>query len=416
MNRKTLTLLFFTVLINMVGLGIIIPFVPIIFKLKNFFPPGYSAQHINIILGFLLAAYPLAQFFGAPLLGRISDNVGRKKILSLSLFGSMLGYLIFAWGIYQSSIALLFVSRIVDGFTGGNISVAMASIADISADEKAKVRNFGMIGAAFGLGFIIGPAIGGILSDTTISPYFTTVTPFVAAAVVSLINLVMVAFALPETHTQRTHRKVSINYTFVNIKRAFTFKQLKTVFVALFLVNLGWVLFEYFFQVFLYGKFHLLSSHIAYLFVYLGFWIVLSQGYIVRKVSHKISADKILKITLLPTAILLMTVIFVDKTILYFLLPVLAIFTGFTQPNFSAILSDSTEKHSQGEILGIRQSVVSAAQAIAPLAGGFLMNVGNVAKGYQNPLIAGSILALVGWLFILYVKIPKQKISFAENA
>jgi len=85
MNRKTLTLLFFTVLINMVGLGIIIPFVPIIFKLKNFFPAGYSAQNINIILGFLLAAYPLAQFFGAPLLGRISDNVGRKKILSLSL-------------------------------------------------------------------------------------------------------------------------------------------------------------------------------------------------------------------------------------------------------------------------------------------------------------------------------------------
>ncbi|MBN2637635.1 MAG: MFS transporter [Bacteroidales bacterium] len=415
MNRKTLTLLFFTVLINMVGLGIIIPFVPIIFKLKHFFSTGYSAQNINIILGFLLAAYPLAQFFGAPLLGRISDNVGRKKILSLSLFGSMLGYLIFAWGIYQSSIVLLFVSRIIDGFTGGNISVAMASIADISTDEKSKVRNFGMIGAAFGLGFIIGPAIGGILSDSSISPYFTTVTPFVAAAVVSLINLLMVSFTLPETHTNRVKRKVSIKYTFVNIKTAFIFQQLRTVFIALFLVNLGWVLFEYFFQVFLYGKFHLLSSHIAYLFVYLGFWIVLSQGYIVRKVSNKIPPTRILKWTLLPVSIMLMFVIFADKTVMYFVLPVLAIFTGFTQPNFSAILSDSTEKHSQGEILGIRQSVVSSAQAIAPLAGGFLMNIGNVAVGYQNPLITGSILAFAGWIFILFVKIPKQKISFIEK-
>lgn len=413
MNKKTLTLLFFTVLINMVGLGIVIPFVPIIFKLRHFFPEGYSVENINIILGFLLAAYPLAQFFGAPLLGRISDNVGRKKILSLSLFGSVIGYLIFAWGIYESSILLLFISRIIDGFTGGNISVAMASIADISTDEKAKVRNFGMIGAAFGLGFIIGPAIGGILSDTTISPYFTTVTPFVAAAVVSLINFTMVVFMLPETHINRVKRKITIKYTFTNIKTAFTFKQLRTVFIALFLVNLGWVLFEYFFQVFLFGKFHLLSSHIAYLFVYLGFWIVLSQGYIVRKVSNKIPPTQILKWTLLPVSIMLMFVIFADKTVLYFVLPVLAIFTGFTQPNFSAILSESTEKHSQGEILGIRQSVVSSAQSIAPLAGGFLMNLGNVSVGYQNPLIAGSILAFVGWLFILFVKIPKQKISFS---
>ena len=396
MNKKTLTLLFFTVLINMVGLGIIIPFVPIIFKLKHFFPNGYSAQNINIILGFLLAAYPLAQFFGAPLLGRISDNVGRKKILILSLFGSMLGYFIFAWGIYQSSVVLLFVSRILDGFTGGNISVAMASIADISADEKSKVRNFGMIGAAFGLGFIIGPAIGGTLSDGNISPYFTIVTPFIAAAVVSLINLLMVGFTLPETHTNRVKRKVTIKYTFVNIKTAFAFKQLRTVFTALFLVNLGWVLFEYFFQVFLYGKFHMLSSHIAYLFVYIGFWIVFSQGYLVRKVSNKVPPTQILKWTLLPVSILLMCVIFVDKTVMYFVLPVLAIFTGFTQPNFSAILSNSTEKHSQGEILGIRQSIVSSVLAIAPLAGGFLINIGNISVGYQNPLITGSILTFAG--------------------
>jgi predicted MFS family arabinose efflux permease len=240
------------------------------------------------------------------------------------------------------------------------------------------------------------------------------VTPFVAAAVVSLINLLLVVLALPETHTNRIQRKVSIRYTFVNIKTAFTFKQLRTVFIALFLVNLGWVLFEYFFQVFLYGKFHIDASHIAYLFVYLGFWIVLSQGYIVRKVSNKISAARVLKFTLLPTAIMLMVVIFADKTVLWFMLPVLAIFTGFTQPNFSAILSDSTEKQSQGEILGIRQSVVSAAQGIAPLVGGFLMNIGNVSVGYQNPLIAGSLLAFIGWIFIMFVTIPKNKISFSE--
>jgi len=116
----------------------------------------------------------------------------------------------------------------------------------------------------------------------------------------------------------------------------------------------------------------------------------------VRKVSNKVPPTQILKWTLLPVSILLMCVIFVDKTVMYFVLPVLAIFTGFTQPNFSAILSNSTEKHSQGEILGIRQSIVSSVLAIAPLAGGFLINIGNISVGYQNPLITGSILTFAG--------------------
>lgn len=413
MKKKPLVILFVTVLLDMIGLGIIIPFVPIIFKLHSFFPQGFSAHHVNIILGCLLASYPLAQFFGAPLLGRLSDNHGRKKILSLSLFGSFIGYLIFAAGIYFSSFWLLFLSRLVDGFTGGNISVAMASIADLSADEKAKVRNFGMIGAAFGVGFIIGPAIGGILSDTRISPYFTTITPFLAAAAFALGNLILVRFKLPETLTDRVKRDISIKGTFINLKTAFTFKELKTIFIAVFLSNLGWVLFEYFFQVFLFGKFHLTGSGIAYLFVYIGFWIVISQGYVVRKFANKTSARKILKITMLPSAFLLMLSIFVDQTGLYFVLALLALFIGFLQPNFSAILSESSEEDSQGEILGIRQSVVSASQFIAPLIGGFLLNV-EILKGYQTPLMAGSLLVFFGWIIILMVKPFEKKISFSR--
>lgn len=413
MHKKTLYILFITVLINMIGLGIIIPFVPIIFKLKEFFPQGYSSHDINIVLGLLLSAYPLAQFFGAPLLGKLSDHHGRKKVLSFSLLGSFIGYLLFAIGIYYSSLSLLFISRIIDGFTGGNISVAMASIADISEDEKSKVRNFGMIGAAFGLGFIIGPAIGGFLSDTNISPYFTTITPFIGASFFALINLFYVQFKLPETIKHKIKNKISVKESFKNIITAFSFPGLRVVFYALFWVNLGWVLFEYFFQIFLYGKFHISASNIAYLFVYIGFWIVLSQGYIVRKISNKIEASKILKFTLLPASIFLMLIIFVNKEVLYFILPLMAIFIGFSQPNFSALLSENTEKDSQGEILGIRQSVISLSQFIAPLAGGFLLNAGNnIEKGYQIPLLTGSLLIFLGWLFVLFVKTPKTKISF----
>ncbi len=416
MNKKPLFILFITVLIDMIGLGIIIPFVPIIFDLKNFFPEGVSSGTTHIVLGLLLASYPFAQFFGSPILGRLSDNHGRKRILTLSLLGSFIGYLIFAWGIYSSSMWLLFLSRFIDGFTGGNISVAMASIADVSIDQKSKVRNFGMMGAAFGLGFIIGPAVGGLLSDTHISSYFTIMTPFIAAAVLALINLFVVYFALTETLKKRVVRPISLKSSFVNLKIAFSMKQLKIVFIALFLANLGWVLFEYFFQVYLYNKFQFSASSIAFLFMYIGFWIVLSQGYIVRKMSNKIEASKILKITLLPAAILLLLTALSTKTELYYILPFLAIFMGFTQPNFSAILSDSTDELSQGEMLGIRQSVVSSTQFTAPLIGGFLLNIGGVQTGVEVPLIVGSIIIFIGWVTVLAIKKTKQKISFSITA
>lgn len=415
MNHKAKGILFITVLIDMIGLGIIIPLIPIIFDLHAFFPAGFSIRNIHIVLGILLATYPFAQFFGSPVLGKLSDNHGRKKILSLSLLGSFVGYLLFAWGIQSSSLWLLFLGRIVDGFTGGNISVAMASIADISRDEKEKVRNFGMIGAAFGLGFIIGPALGGMLTDTHISPYFSIITPFVAAGFIALANFTLVQFALPETLKNSIKQKIEWKGSFKNLKVAFSLRELRTVFIALFLVNLGWVLFEYFFQVFLHNQFQLSASSIAYLFVYIGFWIVFSQGYLVRKLSDKIAAKHILKFTLLPTAIFLMLIAFSSKSELYYFLPFLAIFMGFTQPNFSAILSNSTAENSQGEILGIRQSVVSSTQFIAPLMGGFLLNLGKPSNGSMIPLITGSLFIFAGWIVVLLIKSPEKKISFRKG-
>jgi DHA1 family tetracycline resistance protein-like MFS transporter len=415
MNRKAKGILFITVLIDMIGLGIIIPFVPIIFDLQTFFPTDFSAQNIHIILGLLLASYPFAQFFGSPVLGRLSDNHGRKNILTLSLIGSLIGYFVFAWGIQASSLWLLFASRLIDGFTGGNISVAMAAIADISRNEKEKVRNFGMIGAAFGLGFIIGPALGGLLSDSHISPYFTIETPFMGAGILAFINFNLVHFALPETLKNKKKRKINFKDSFNNLRIAFSLKQLRTVFLALFLVNLGWVLFEYFFQVFLYTQFHLTASTIAFLFVYIGFWIVLSQGYLVRKVSGKVAAPTLLKFTLLPASLFLFLVAFSTKSQLYYFLPFLAVFMGFTQPNFSAILSESTAAQSQGEILGIRQSVVSSTQFIAPLIGGFLLNLDHQQNGSRTPLLAGSIIIFIGWIFVLLIKKATKKLSFERN-
>ena len=146
----------------------------------------------------LIASYPLAQFFGAPILGALSDKHGRKKIILISLIGTFFGYLLFAYGIITKNVTLLFASRMLDGFTGGNISTIMSAIADVST-VKDKTKNFGMIGMAFGLGIILGPFIGGNLADPNNVSWFNHSTPFWFAALICLFNIALVVFNFKET-------------------------------------------------------------------------------------------------------------------------------------------------------------------------------------------------------------------------
>lgn len=180
-NRKIVTL-FLIVFIDLLGFSIILPLLP-------FYAETFNATPTQV--GLLVASYAAAQLVGAPVLGRMSDRFGRKPVLIISLTGTFIGFLILG---FANSLAMLFVSRILDGFTGGNISVAQAYVTDIT-DENNRARGLGMLGAAFGLGFIIGPALGGILSV-----YGFAVPAFVAASL-SLISIIGVIIFLPESLT-----------------------------------------------------------------------------------------------------------------------------------------------------------------------------------------------------------------------
>ena len=155
----------------------------------------------GILFGLLIAVFPIAQFFGAPLIGAYSDRVGRKKAMILSLAGTALGYLLMALGIFWKNIPLIFFGRVVVGFAGGNIAVAMSAIADMS-DAKTKAGNFALIGMSFGLGFIMGPFIGGKLSDPSLVSWFDFSTPFFFAALLSALNTALVFLIFRETLTE----------------------------------------------------------------------------------------------------------------------------------------------------------------------------------------------------------------------
>jgi DHA1 family tetracycline resistance protein-like MFS transporter len=398
--------IFFTVFLDMLGLGIIIPILPAVLldPRSSVLPLAFSFSTRTLIYGFLIASYPLAQFFGAPILGTLADQKGRKKLLTISLLGTLVGYVLFALGIVYNSIFLLFIGRILDGFTGGNISIAQSSIADISTPET-KSRNFGLIGMAFGLGFIIGPYVGGKISDPSIVSWFTYATPFWLSVILTLINILLVLWYFPETLINARKVKVSALTGIRNIQKAFTYKDLRTMFLVGFLLTVGFNFFTQFFQVFLIGKFQFNQSKIGDLFAYMGIWIALSQGLFLRPLSKRYKPMSILSVSIILLALTFPLLLLPTKAIgIYLIIPFIAIFQGLTQPNSTAIISNLADKDKQGEILGINQSIMSLAQALPPIIAGFITSI-----SLNLPTIFAAGSTLLAWLIFRIFFIREQK-------
>ena len=336
------------------------------------------------------------QFFGSPVLGTLSDRIGRKKVLSYALMGSIAGYLIFAIGIIQQNIFLLFLGRIIDGLTGGNIAVIYSAIADIS-DQQSKTKNFGLVGMAFGIGFVIGPFIGGVTSNPEIVSWFNYATPFWLAAILTTINLFLVQVWFPETLKQKRFTKITPFKSVTNLFAAFKMKQFRTLFSVIFLVFLGFTFFTQFLDVFLIEKFDFNQSDIGHLFAYIGIWIAISQGGITRWVSNRFAPKKVLRWSLVAVAFFLIMLIFPGEyTTLLLVLPFVSIFHGLNQPNLLTLLSNSADEDIQGEVLGINQSLQSLGFTIPPIIAGLIISF-----NINLPLIvAGSCMGLAWLLFI----------------
>lgn len=366
----------FTVFLDLLGFGILIPVIPLLLADPSssyyLLPMGTPSSTGYLILGLLLTAYPLAQFFSAPILGQLSDRFGRKPVLLISLLGTAFSYLLFAIGIHLHHLPLLFIGRILDGITGGNISVAQAAISDITP-PALRARNFGLIGMVFGLGFIIGPFLGGKLSDPTVLKSFDSATPFWFAFILALINATLVLWRFQETHpAPNSQLKIEFTKSVSHVVKAFQLPKFKVLFSVSFLQQAGFSFFTTFFSVFLIRRFAFNQGQIGDIFAYIGLWVAFTQGFLTRRLSF-LKEYQILRVAMVGNALSIFMFFLPQQSFwLYFIIPIFSIQNGLVTANLLGLISRSGNQDNQGEILGINASLQALGQGIPPLLSGLL--------------------------------------------
>lgn len=397
---------FFTTFLDLLGVGIIIPIIaPLFLDVEHhLLPDHYTFSDRTIVMGLLISSFSFMQFFGSSFLGALSDRFGRKKVLFASIAGSAIGYVILATGIELGLPAMLFAGRMLNGFCAGNLAVIYSAIADISSPND-KSKNFGLVGAAFGIGFVIGPFMGGQLADPHLVSWFTYATPFWVAALLSLLNLALISLRFTETIGQKVNRSLNFTTGIKNLRIAFTHTQLRTVFLVSFLFIFGFTFFTQFIQVYLIEVFDYKQSDIGQLFAYMGIWIALTQGGIIRPVSKRFAPTATLRFSLLFLAMAMLALLLPSASWQLFLaLPFVSIFQGLTSPNITATVSNLAGNDIQGEILGINQSVSAFAQLLPPLIGGVL-----VGFDIRMPIFGSAFFILMAWLLL-------QRLTFVRKA
>jgi len=362
-----LAVIFVTVFIDLLGFGIIIPLLP-------FYAESFGANAFTV--GLLSTSYSLMQFVFSPVWGRLSDRIGRRPIILLGLAGSCASYLVLA---LAGSLALVFLARIVGGIAGANIPTAQAYIADVTTPEN-RAKGMGMVGAAFGLGFIFGPAIGGILSHLGPS------APMWAASALCGANLVAAAILLPESRTAYA-RRPAIGRIEV-LRHAFADRRLILLLALYFIVTAAFSSFEATFALFAERRFGFTMATIGYVFAFIGCTLAVVQGVLVGKVVARVGEPRLIPaaIAVIALGIGLVPFAWTVPTMLV-AVGTLAVGMGFNGPALSSMVSRLTNADDQGGMLGLASSLASLGRVVGPAWGGYLFD----AFGVTSPYMAASV-------------------------
>ena len=357
-----LIIIFLIVFIDLIGFGMVIPILPFYAETAP-----YNATPFEI--GILFSIYSWMQFFFSPILGRLSDRYGRRPILIISLIGSAIGYLVMG---LAATLALVFLGRIIGGITGANISTAQAYIADITTKEN-RAKGMGLFGAAFGLGFILGPAIAGILSKYGIH------IPFFVATGLSVVASAAAYFLLPETLKPGAYKAIKrtsrIAEFFVSLRE----RDFGILNIIYFLLVTAFSIMTYAFVLYTAFRFGYDAEQNGYLFAFVGFVSIVGQGILFERFVRRFGERPLTALGCLLMAVSLFSIPFASPAYgglagLLFVVTLLSFGNALASPALTSLASKIASEENQGSAMGIMQSGASLARAIGPTIGGLLLS------------------------------------------
>lgn len=406
-RKAALSFIFITLLLDVIGIGLIIPVFPQLIEQLI----GGNISQASQWSGWLTFAYAIMQFVCAPIIGNLSDKYGRRPVLLLSLLGFGIDYIFLA---LAPTIWWLFVGRIIAGVFGASMTTATAYIADISTKEN-RAQNFGMIGAAFGVGFIIGPALGGLLGE--IGPRI----PFVAAAILTFVNVIYGYFVLPES-LDKEHRR-AFEWRRANplgsLMQLRKYKGLGGLIIALVFLYIASHSVQSTWTFINIEKFNWSTSMIGISLTVVGVLVAAVQGGLIRFINPKLGNEKSIYVGFLLYAIGLFLFAFASESWMMFAFLVPYCLGGIAGPALQAIMSGNVPQNEQGELQGALTSLMSVTAIIGPI---FMTNLfawftrpGATVKFAGAPFLAGAILMLIS-VFIAYRTMKGHSFINRKNA
>jgi DHA1 family tetracycline resistance protein-like MFS transporter len=381
-RQASLGILFLVVFVDLLGFGMVIPVMPI------------YAEHLGAseaATGWLSTGYSLMQFVFAPIWGRLSDRVGRRPVLLLSIAMTALAFLLYG---VAASFAVLLVSRLFAGAATANIAIAQAYVADVTTPE-GRAKGMGMIGAAFGLGFVFGPAVGGLLAAHSLS------TPGFVAAALSLVNLVGAYFLLPEPaqHAVAARPRGRFEALFAELRKP----GIRKLLVVFFVVTLAFSAMEATYAFLAQRHYGLDAKHVGWVFAYIGVIVVLVQGGLIGPLTRRYGEKKLLVAGGVLQAVSLAALPFATGIpgLLLATAP-LAVGSGLTSPSLSSLLSKFSRAEDQGGTLGIGQSASALGRIFGPLSG-----TTSFSAWHAAPYLGGAVLMGIGAAVAATVDVPR---------
>jgi DHA1 family tetracycline resistance protein-like MFS transporter len=388
---RPLVVIFLTIFVNLIGFGIIIPLLP-------FYAETFGAS--PLVIGLLFAVFSMCQLVAAPVLGEWSDRYGRRPVLIFSLLGTVVSFVMLA---LAHSVTMLFLARIVDGLSGGNISTARAYVADVT-EPKDRARAYGLIGAAFGLGFIFGPALSGILAGISYT------APIWAAAIITLVATAVAWFWLPET----VHRaQAGTGMALRSLPQLLRRPNLGRLIVIDFVYWFAFAIFQTTFALFTARRFQFNASQTGYFFSAFGVLGAIVQGGLIRPVVHRLGDKPTFIVGLLCSAVGLVAATLTHSVVLFAvtLIP-LALGIGFGHPTMSSLVSRAARDNEQGRVQGAASAVESLGRTVGPVWG----NASLQRFGDATPYMSAAAFLILTLVLSVGYQVPEHDSAAASRA